>query len=82
MMAGMRRDTEVLLPLPQAGEGWGQRHRRWEGRSPSFDLNTALTPSPSPAGRGENTAWQARLDLGFQRRDAATLLSRREHVGP
>ncbi len=26
--------------------------------------------------------WQARLTLGFERRDAATLLTRREHYGP
>ncbi len=29
-----------------------------------------------------NTVWQARLQLGFERRDAATILSRREHRGP
>jgi urease accessory protein len=28
------------------------------------------------------STWRARLALGFQRRDAATLLARREHVGP
>lgn len=28
------------------------------------------------------TAWHARLGLGFGRRDGATLLTRREHVGP
>lgn len=27
-------------------------------------------------------AWHARLSLGFERRDASTLLARREHVGP
>ncbi len=29
-----------------------------------------------------SSTWHARLSLGFQRRDAATLLVRREHVGP
>jgi len=29
-----------------------------------------------------NQSWQARLTLGFERRDAATVLSRREHFGP
>ena len=28
------------------------------------------------------STWNARLALGFQRRDAATILARREHVGP
>lgn len=28
------------------------------------------------------STWQARLSLGFERRDAATLLTRREHHGP
>ena len=28
------------------------------------------------------STWRARLSLGFQRRDAATILARREHVGP
>lgn len=28
------------------------------------------------------TAWQARLDLGFERRGTETILARREHVGP
>jgi urease accessory protein len=28
------------------------------------------------------TSWQAHLALGFERRDAATILSRREHYGP
>ncbi|MDX9994598.1 MAG: urease accessory protein UreD [Rhodocyclaceae bacterium] len=39
---------------------------------------TARLPDhlPSP------TAWQARLDLGFERRDATTILARRAHVGP
>ncbi|OYX31228.1 MAG: hypothetical protein B7Z03_04500 [Hydrogenophilales bacterium 32-62-9] len=36
---------------------------------PSLDLNVA-------------PAWQARLALDFQRRDAATILARREHFGP
>lgn len=28
------------------------------------------------------SAWHARLSLGFERRDASTILTRREHVGP
>ena len=35
-----------------------------------------------PAEPVPSAAWQARLHLGFQRRDAATLLVRREHLGP
>lgn len=29
-----------------------------------------------------SSTWHARLSLGFQRREAATILARREHVGP
>jgi urease accessory protein len=29
-----------------------------------------------------SSTWHARLSLGFQRREAATILTRREHVGP
>ena len=29
-----------------------------------------------------SSTWRARLSLGFQRREAATILARREHVGP
>jgi len=36
-----------------------------------------MSALPSPA-----TGWQARLQLGFERRDDATILSRREHFGP
>ncbi|MDP1525795.1 MAG: urease accessory protein UreD [Rhodocyclaceae bacterium] len=39
---------------------------------------TARLPLPDPS----PTAWQARLDLGFERRDAATILARRHHLGP
>lgn len=39
---------------------------------------TARLPDPLPS----PTAWQARLDLGFARRDTETILARRDHVGP
>lgn len=35
-------------------------------------------PAPAPA----STAWPARLSLGFERRAGATVLARREHLGP
>jgi len=42
-----------------------------------------LSPGPSPASRGgEKFGWQARLHLGFERRGEATILARREHLGP
>ncbi|MEW6163481.1 MAG: urease accessory protein UreD [Pseudomonadota bacterium] len=39
---------------------------------------TARLPDPLPS----PTAWQARLDLGFERRGAEIILARREHFGP
>ncbi len=39
---------------------------------------TARLPDPLPS----PTAWQARLDIGFERRGAETLLTRRAHCGP
>lgn len=41
----------------------------------------ALLPSPASGGGGQ-TNWHARLMLGFERRDTATILARREHFGP
>ncbi len=39
---------------------------------------TARLPDPLPS----PTTWQASLDLGFERRDAGTVLARRHHHGP
>lgn len=39
---------------------------------------TARLPDPLPS----PTAWQAQLDIGFERRGAETILARRAHLGP
>lgn len=80
MMVGMNSPAAALLP-PPPGEGRGEGaavpiHMR------EPDHPRSLTPSPSPGGGGEKNTWQARLDLGFERRADTTLLTRREHFGP
>jgi urease accessory protein len=48
-----------------------------------YDPDMLLTePVSIPSNLSTASAWQARLDLRFTRRLQATLLSRREHLGP
>jgi urease accessory protein len=57
--------------------------REEESFPPARPLANAPTNPLSPAcGGGEQGGWHARLNLGFQRRDTETILTRREHVGP
>ena len=81
MMAGMISRHADFPPRPQAGEGRG------EGNAPCFpgvppSPRKPLSLPPSPAGGDGEPGWHARLDLGFERRTGATVLSRREHFGP
>lgn len=70
-------------PRPQAGEGWGEGHGFATQSRLKIAQDVTLSPSPSPAcGGGEKFGWQARLNLGFERRGEASILARREHLGP
>ncbi|SOY57748.1 hypothetical protein CBM2587_B10119 [Cupriavidus taiwanensis] len=45
-----------MLPLPRAGEGWGEGRSFHEVKAFRYCPRPALTPGPSPAsGRGEKT---------------------------
>ncbi len=79
MMACMRpipAATE-FPPSPACGGGAGG-----EGSVESTTNKIPLTPTLSRLRERVQTSWQARLALQFTRREQATYLSRREHVGP
>ncbi len=85
MMAGMTSRRAVFPPLPgplpPAGEGRGEGNAWHLPEAANLHL-PAFSPDLAPACGGRESGWRARLDLGFERRGAATILSRREHFGP
>ena len=46
------------------------------------DATAASNPIPYTGSESMRAGWQGRLDLSFERRDARTLLVRRQHIGP